>query len=60
MLDIEEYPKKLLEELCIVFDEGKIEADPNTRQSNNNIAWAFIRGMAFMELLRSREKQCQK
>lgn len=23
MLDIEEYPKKLLEELCIVFDEGK-------------------------------------
>lgn len=56
MLDIEEYPKKLLEELCIVFDEGKKEADPKTRQDIDNIAWAFIRGMAFMELLRSREK----
>lgn len=60
MLDIEEYPKKLLEELCIVFDEGRKEVDPNKRQDNSNIAWAFIRGMTFMELLRSREKQCQK
>lgn len=56
MLNIEEYPKKLLEELCVVFDEGKKEADPDARQNIDNIAWAFIRGMAFMELLRSRER----
>lgn len=60
MLDIEEYPKRMLEELCIVFDEGKKESNQNTRQNIDNIAWAFIRGMAFMELLRSRERQCQK
>lgn len=60
MLNIEEYPKRMLEELCIVFDEGKKRVDPNTRQNIDNIAWAFIRGMAFMELLRSRERQCQK
>ena len=43
MLNIEEYPKKLLEELCIVFDEGRKEADPDARQDINNIAWELPR-----------------